>query len=526
MAIPKEAYDILESTVGAGYISQDPVDIEAYRPGPGGVEGNLGVTKVMAKVPACVIMPRTTEEVQTIVKVCNRYRIPYNPVSSLTWAGRAGVYCQDSILIDLKRMDELEIDDKHMYAIVSPGVIYTQLQAEALKRGLYTTVAGGGGQVSVVANLLNLGVSPLNYRTCAASRRILGTEWVLPDGELLKLGTLSVQDDPFWGEGPGPDLRGLIRGHSPGWFGSMGVVTRMAVKLSPFQPERLEPTGISPDTTLKLPAKRIRWINFTMPSRESIIEAMYQMGLAEVGAAATKVPLLWRAAAKAKSKEEFWELWSKENEESVSKTHILRVLIVAYTSEEQLEYEERVLTDIVKGLGGEARPTRPTDASWFKNTDSASMWLTTGAYLSVEYNVETLEHGAKQGAALAELHRKYTPPMMPTHGDPGWFQTGELGHTDYSEYISYYDPDGDTDIVDLWYIDVIKENIKKGFWTASLAPQNPAYLTGPAYGPNYHLWMQKIKEEFDPNNVANPPGLTLHDEFIEKAEWMKPIKDW
>jgi hypothetical protein len=38
--------------------------------------------------------------------------------------------------------------------------------------------------------------------------------------------------------------------------------------------------------------------------------------------------------------------------------------------------------------------------------------------------------------------------------------------------------------------------------------------------------MQRIKDEFDPNNISNPPGLTLYDEFIERAEWMKRIKDW
>ncbi|GAG98952.1 unnamed protein product, partial [marine sediment metagenome] len=31
----------------------------------------------MTKVPGCVIMPLTTEEVQKIVKVCNRYKVPF-----------------------------------------------------------------------------------------------------------------------------------------------------------------------------------------------------------------------------------------------------------------------------------------------------------------------------------------------------------------------------------------------------------------------------------------------------------------
>jgi len=36
----------------------------------------LGYERVMTKVPGCVIMPRTTEQVQKIVKVCNATKSP------------------------------------------------------------------------------------------------------------------------------------------------------------------------------------------------------------------------------------------------------------------------------------------------------------------------------------------------------------------------------------------------------------------------------------------------------------------
>jgi len=116
------------------------------------------------------------------------------------------------MLIDLKRMNRLEIDDRHMYALVEPGVIYSQLQEQAMRKGLYITVPGGGAQTSVVANYLMWWLSPLNYRQGMAFRRILGVEWVLPDGELLKLGSLAIGKDYFWGDGLGVDLRGLVRG--------------------------------------------------------------------------------------------------------------------------------------------------------------------------------------------------------------------------------------------------------------------------------------------------------------------------
>jgi len=39
-------------------------------------------------------------------------------------------------------------------------------------------------------------------------RNILSMEWVLPTGEILRTGSRSYSGcSPFWGEGPGPDLR-------------------------------------------------------------------------------------------------------------------------------------------------------------------------------------------------------------------------------------------------------------------------------------------------------------------------------
>jgi glycolate oxidase len=525
MAISKEAYKVLESIVGPQYISAAPEVCEGYRAGPGGYECGLGYERVMTKVPGGVIMPRTTKEVQKIVKVCNRYKIPYVPYSTGWYGARSHCHVDDELLIDLKRMDDFEIDEKHLYAVVGSGIIYSQLQEEAMRRGMYVVVGGGGAQVSAIANLLGDGWSPLSYRIGLPHRRILGTELVLPDGELVRLGSLALQDDPFWGEGLGPDLRGLLRGFT-GLRGCLGIVTKMAIKLLPFQTERLEPTGISPDTKLQLPEKRIEWINFTMPSKDAMRRAMYEMAKAEIGAGVTKVPIFWRAIARARSKEEFWELWSKESEETISNFHLLRVLLIGFASEEQLEYERRVLTDIITELGGEARRTRPTDESWFKNADSAGMWLMCGGYVSVDYVIETIEHAIPQGENYAKLKRNFTPPLMPDYGDPGWFQSFELGHQGYSEFLIYWDPDENTDKVDHFYLETSKENIRKRFYTALLGPHQPLYLTGPAYGPNYHKWLLAVKHEFDPNFVCHPPVPLAHDEFVERAEWMRPLKDW
>lgn len=522
--MPREAITEFESIVGRGFFTVDPVLCEGYRAGPRGYECGHGYERVMTHLPAGIILPKTSLEVQAIVRTCHRYRVPYVPYSTGFYGAKSSPHVKGALLIDLKRMDHLEIDEEHLFAVVGPGVVYSQLQAEALKKGLYVLVGGGGGQVSVVANMINDGTSPHSYRFGLAQRRILGTEIVLPDGEILRLGSLSMEEDPFWGEGPGPDLRGLLRGGT-GWRGALGIVTKMAVKLMPFQPEPLQPEGISPHTALRLPPKRVRWVNIRMPDRASLIRAIYEIGRAEIGAAVMRVPLFWRTVAKANSKEEFWKLWSEENEERIENFHLLRVLLIGFGSEEQLVYEERVLNEIVQELGGAIQRTKQTDESWFKNSDSAGMWLMCGGYISVDYVSETLEHAILQGAMMAEVKKDYTPPLMPDYGEKGWFQSIEMGHQGYSEYLVYWDPEEDTEKADQVYLRSLHENIRNRCYTAMLGPSQPLSLTGPAYGPNYHRWLLAIKNEFDPHWLCHPPLPLGHDRFVEQAEWVRVLMD-
>ncbi len=186
--ISKEVYSILESIVGEENISSDPAICEGYRCGPGGYEAGLGYERVMTKIPACVVMPDSSEEVQKLVKACNRYDIPYVPYSTGFYGPRTHPHVDGALIIDMKRMTYFDIDEKHLYTVVEPGIIYSQLQEECLKRGAYVVIGGGGAQASVIANLIGDGWSPLSHRIGLPHRRILGTEMVLPDGELVRMG--------------------------------------------------------------------------------------------------------------------------------------------------------------------------------------------------------------------------------------------------------------------------------------------------------------------------------------------------
>lgn len=528
--INEQVYRELQKIVGPEFVSNAPEICKAY-----GLKGrgfHNAEARLLGTTPACVVLPGSSREVREIVLLAKRHLIPFTPASTF-WFTQAGPRHKEVLFIDLKRLNRLDIDPKNMTATLGPGVIYAQLQAEALKHGLFTMVPGGGSQASVVANHLSWGFSPLNYRLGMANRRIMGVEWVLPDGSILKLGSLATGQNPFWGEGPGPDLRGLLRGNI-GWMGSLGIVTKMCVRLFPFQPRPLKPKGITPETYLEFPADRIKWYNFLCPSMDSLVEMMRDIGQAEIGAAVMRVPKAWYHIAKATSKEDLWKRLSSEKHDTGKahqKKYLLRVLLIGFTSERQLQYEEKVLLTIAERHAAEQRPAKQRDQSWIQSADSVSMWWPTGAFMSVTGQVDSIDCALKTSSRLCQLKKKYTPPTMDDNGDPGWFQLNDMGHCGYLEFLNYWDPNDHQDMIEkideYYHLVAPKELVRCGALSFFLQTNSPLSLDGPNYGPNYHRLARKIKQLLDPQGLSNPPGiLDALDHVIHEAPWLEKLKDW
>ncbi len=530
--IPQEAYSELQAIVGPGYVTADPVICQAYT-ARGYTREQMWFLGLCTR-PACVVLPRTTEEVAKIVKVCNRYGIPYTPASTMWVINACPRFRDDFILIDLKRMDRLEIDEKNMIAIVEPAVIYGQLIEEAMQRDMYTLVPGGGSQAAVIPNHLHYGICPLCYRIPLSDYRMNAVEYVTPEGDVVRMGSLTVDDNSwFWQDGLGPNIMGILRGHI-GWYGSLGIVTRMSVKLYPFQPQRMKPEGRSPETHSVLPPS-MRFYNFTMPGEVALEKAMDEMSKAQISAMMQKVPVFWRVIAKVKDRNEFWDEWEKVTDEEIANTHILRVLLIGYTSQQQLEYEEKVLMDIVVNeLGGVLRRTRQTDQSLLKFADSAGMWMMTGGYMSNTAGIDSKRICVQTGKELGKKLLEYSPPLMPEHNDPGWFQSVGFGHQYYLEFLAYQDPDKmdpaspkynkeDRTRVYQWYMSAVPSiDAKTGFYNIFDGQHIPVRLKGPAWH-NYHVWSERFKAEFDPQGVGNPPMpfdvdevISRHPEFITR----------
>ncbi len=348
-ALSDKAYQELEKAVGAENVSREPTVLDGYAWQP--TNNDHPVERWVTR-PVAVALPSSTEEVQDIVRACNKHGLKFKAFST-GWGVWNGPTYDNVVQLDLRRMDRVvEIDEGNMYALIEPYVNGAQLQAEAMKVGLNTHIIGAGPACSPLASATSgWGVGHDGNFMSYSPRNVLGVEWVLPDGEVLRLGAPGSGLGWFSGDGPGPSLRGLMRG-STGALGSLGVFTKVALKLYDWPgPARVETTGTVLDSNSVVP-EELKFFMCILPDRERFLEANLKIGEAEIGyntlrtASATYInilaPRLFRKVAKTKS---LGAVLGKTME------YILMV-VLASNSEGHKEHQIGVLKSIVSDSGG------------------------------------------------------------------------------------------------------------------------------------------------------------------------------
>ncbi|MEI6127377.1 MAG: FAD-dependent oxidoreductase, partial [Pseudomonadota bacterium] len=356
MAFNDIAYKTLQDVVGEENATNDPVLLQAYSRVqwlPSGVMQRERCGLNMR--PACVVMPGSTEEVQSIIRIANRFNFPFVPRGSgMTFS--AFPTKEGTIVIDPKRMDKLiELNEKDMYAVIEPYVSFAGIQAEAMKYGLYTPTPLAGSQVSCLANYSWHGAYGNSWITGIGAQNLLGFELVLPDGEIVRSGSMACPDAGyFWNDGPGPDLRGFLRGGMFGHAGGMGMVTKISCKLWPFAGPEIFPT--EGNANMKFSGslgENWRWymikFPYTYPDEEVMgvkhpedeerglkkaAELFYAMGKAEIGEVATHLAPQFLYTYSSVTKQDLFENMKNK----VFPCGYCVVALHGKTSHEQLEY--------------------------------------------------------------------------------------------------------------------------------------------------------------------------------------------
>ena len=246
MALDRGFYRALEDVVGKCNVSEDPAVTENYRCITAQSSAHYGPVATRTPKPLAVVLPGSVEEVQQVVKLCNKFKVEFKAASTF-WSAMGFIGSDNAIQLDMIRMDNISVDVKNMLAVVEPFAIGATVQVEAMKNGLNCHIAGVGCSSSVLAGTSGwVGFGPGSIFMGMASENLLGAEWVLPDGEIIRTGTLGSGGEWFCGEGPGPSPRAILRGWT-GAAGTMGVCTKIAIRLHPWPgPKWIPVRGTAP----------------------------------------------------------------------------------------------------------------------------------------------------------------------------------------------------------------------------------------------------------------------------------------
>jgi glycolate oxidase len=182
-----------------------------------------------------VVMPKTTEEIQEIVRLVNERRIPITPMGAGLTLNGLTLPVHGGIVMDMKRMDKIiEVNEISRYVVIEAGVSQGALLSYLRENypDLHHSLPASPHMASVVGNLLIRGHGTLG-KYGDNSDMINGMEVVLPTGQICKIGSCSVS--PYWfDKGPLPDLAGLF----VGWLGITGIVTKLSLRLYPRPKKR------------------------------------------------------------------------------------------------------------------------------------------------------------------------------------------------------------------------------------------------------------------------------------------------
>ena len=223
----RRALQDFANVVGQDWVFQKQEDVARYND----AFSPFVVEPEKQRVASAAVSPTQVEQVQQIVRIANRYKIPLYAVSTGRNLGYGGSApnLSGSVIVDLKRMNRIiEVNTREGYMIVEPGVSFLELQRYFDENKIdFVPSAPGPGWGSPIGNALDRGAGiPYGDNFSA----VKGLEVVLATGEVLRTGRGGLQDAKMWPlyrYGLGPDLVGFFS------QSNFGIVTKACFWLEP-----------------------------------------------------------------------------------------------------------------------------------------------------------------------------------------------------------------------------------------------------------------------------------------------------
>ena len=191
---------------------------------------------------------------------------------------------------------------------------------------------------------------------------------------------------------------------------------------------------------------------------------------------------------------------------------MVAVCLWGFTSSKQVEYEKRVLEDIIQETKGQKLPREVHERivsrianCWIRTTYGPRVISRSGTFMVFSILVDSMDSDIGALKRSKEFIEKYSPPILDCDYTD-WIASYEMGHMGYEEdmYPVEKTPE-DLSVVLEGTIKELQYDVKR----------RHEYNVGPALGADYHKdaapvfgydrLLKGIKKSLDPKSVSCPP---------------------
>jgi glycolate oxidase len=213
VSLPAALVDELRAALGAEHVVTEHEQLRVYE--CDGLTGHRAI-------PELVVLPDSTEDVQTVLRACHRDRVPFVARGAGTGLSGGATPVAGGVVVSLARMNRiLDVDLASQRVVVEPGVANLDVTRAVAAGGFFyapdpssqqvCTIGGNVAENSGGAHCLKHGFTV---------HHVTGMTLVLPDGEVVELGGTALDPD-------GPDLLGVVVGSE----GTLGIATEITLRV-------------------------------------------------------------------------------------------------------------------------------------------------------------------------------------------------------------------------------------------------------------------------------------------------------
>ena len=207
--------DLVATGDAPGKVLTDPADLDAY---------GKDWTRMYPPRPLAIVLPKTTEQVQAVVRFANEHGVALVPSGGRTGLSAGAVAANGEVVVAFDLMNRiLDFNPSDRTVRCQAGVITEQLQNFAEENGLYYPVDFASAGSSQLGGNLSTNAGGIKVIRYGMSRDwVAGLKVVTGKGDILELNKDLEKNNT------GYDLRHLFIGAE----GTLGFITEATMKLT------------------------------------------------------------------------------------------------------------------------------------------------------------------------------------------------------------------------------------------------------------------------------------------------------